>query len=164
MHPARGWLPHPILSAALLVLWMLLWQSASPGIVALGLVLAVVVPLWSRAFWPDRPNLRRATALVRFVPLFVWDVVIANVVVAWLILDVRRRLRPTWLVVPLDLEDSYAITTLANVISLTPGTVSSQLSPDRRKLLVHALDVADSDAVVARIKSRYEARIKAIFE
>jgi multicomponent K+:H+ antiporter subunit E len=63
-----------------------------------------------------------------------------------------RALRPAFVVVPLDLRDELAISLLANIICLTPGTVSARLSADRRELLVHALDCADTEALVASIK------------
>jgi len=66
--------------------------------------------------------------------------------------------------VPLDLETPEAITALAATITLTPGTVTSDLSADGRTLLVHCLDLADADAEVARIKDRYEKRIRVIFQ
>lgn len=56
-----------------------------------------------------------------------------------------------------------AISLLVCVVSLTPGSVSADLSGDRRILLVHALDVPDADALVAEIKQRYEAPLKEVF-
>lgn len=162
--PASGWLPHPVLSAIILAMWLLLAGDPDPGSALMGAALAVAVPLFARVFLPVRPDVRSVTALARFVPRFAWDVVVANFEVAYLILSVRREVRPHWLVIPLELEDPHAITTLANVISLTPGTVSSELGPGRRTLLVHALDVDDPDEEVARIKSRYEKPLKEIFE
>lgn len=162
--PASGWLPHPVMSAIILAMWLLLADDPGPGSALMGAALGVAVPLFARVFLPVRPELRSAVALARFLPRFVWDVVVANFEVAYLILSLRRRVRPHWLVIPLELEDPHAITTLANVISLTPGTVSSELGPGRRTLLVHALDVEDPDEEIARIKSRYEEPLKEIFE
>lgn len=162
--PASGWLPHPVLSAIILAMWLLLADEPDPGSAVVGAALAVAVPLFARVFLPVRPEVRSVAALLRFVPRFAWDVVVANFEVAYLILNVRRQMRPHWLVIPLELEDPHAITTLANVISLTPGTVSSELGPGRRTLLVHALDVDDPDEEIARIKTRYEEPLKEIFE
>ena len=83
---------------------------------------------------------------------------------ARLILGRPRNLRPAFVVVPLDVRHDLAISLLANTISLTPGTVSAQLSEDRQSLLVHALDIDDQDALVATIKPRYEVPLKEIFE
>ena len=93
-----------------------------------------------------------------------FDILIANFQVAWLILfRSNRNLRARWLVVPIDLTTPEAITMLAGTISLTPGTVSSDVSADGRFLLVHALDVEDEAAEIGRIKTRYEARLQRVF-
>lgn len=162
--PRGGLLPHPILSIILLVVWILLHQNVAPATITGGVILAVSVPFFTRRFWPERPTVRSWGALIRFAPVFAWDVLVANLQVAWLIVNVRRTLRPRWIVIPLELTDPHAIVTLANVISLTPGTVSSELGPDRKTLLVHSLDVADEQEAIDFIKRRYEAPIREIFE
>jgi len=161
--PRKGLLPHPALSVVLLVTWLFLANSIHPRLILLGAVWAVVIPLVTRGFMPARPKVRWG-ALLRFLPIFLWDLVVANLAVARLILSFGRDPRPSWIVIPLDITNPYAITTLANVISLTPGTVSAALGPDRRSLLVHVLDTADPEAEVAKIKSRYEVPMKEIFE
>ncbi len=162
--PRGGLLPHPILSVILLVVWVLLHQNVRSATLVGGLLVAVSVPFFTRRFWPERPQVRRWGALIRFAPVFLWDVLVANVQVAWLIVNVWRELHPRWIVIPLDITNPHAIVTLANVISLTPGTVSSELGPDRRTLLVHSLDVPDEQAAIDFIKRRYEAPIREIFE
>ncbi len=61
------------------------------------------------------------------------------------------------------LSDDFALTALASTISLTPGTVSAEIAPNREHILVHALDVADDAELVRTIKNRYEAPLKEIF-
>ena len=156
-------LPQPLVSLTLLGFWMLAWNSAAPGIVLLGVVVVVLVPLFTARFWPEYPRRVRYGAMARFLPRFLWDVVAANLVVAAQILGPKRRLRPGFLVVPLASQDPYVTTLLASVISLTPGTVSTNLSGDRRSLLVHAFDLPDREAAVARIKQRYERALMEIF-
>ncbi len=158
------WLPHPYMTLVLVGVWLMLNNTLHPRHVLIGAVLGFAIPLFAQHFLPEAPRIRSWRAAMRFLPLFLWDVVVANFVVAGLILNLRRRMRPSWVAVPLDLVDPYAITTLANVISLTPGTVSSRLDDGRRTLLVHVLDTADPAAEVARIKSRYERPIREIFE
>jgi multicomponent K+:H+ antiporter subunit E len=156
-------LPQPLVSLSLLGVWLLTWNSVAPGLVLLGALVAVVVPRFTARFWPEYPRTVRYGRLLRFLPLFLWDVLVANVTVAALILGPRSRLRPGFLVVPLETRDPYVITLLASVVTLTPGTVSANLSGDRRTLLVHALDVADAPAAAARITRRYERPLMEIF-
>lgn len=157
-------LPHPGLSAMLLIVWLLMANSITVGGVVLGGVFALILPKFTQPFWPDRPRMRFGRPFLAYLAIVLLDIVIANFQVAWLILFRRiRDLRARWLVVPIDLTTPEAITMLAGTISLTPGTVSSDVSADGRFLLVHALDVADEAAEVGRIKTRYEARLQRIF-
>ncbi|MEG8020765.1 Na+/H+ antiporter subunit E [Sphingomonas aerolata] len=157
-------LPHPALTAMLVVVWLLMANSITVGGILLGLVFGIVLPKFTEPFWPDRPRVRFGRALLGYVGLVLYDIVVANFEVARLILFRRNRdLRSRWLVVPVALSSPEAITVLAATISLTPGTVSSDVSADGRFLLVHALDVADEAAEIARIKTRYEAPLLRIF-
>ena len=157
-------LPHPVLSFSLFLIWLMLSRSVSPGAVVMALFLAVSIPFFTQAFWPGKPKIRRMGVFLAFIPIFLWDVVVANLRVAWLIVNVTRTLQPRWLVIPLELTHPTGITMLANVISLTPGTVSAEVGADRKTLLVHALDAPDPDAVITEIKERYERPIKEMFE
>ncbi len=160
----RRVLPHPALSAMLLVVWLLMANGITVGGIVLGTVFALILPKFTEPFWPDRPRVRIGRALARYLAVVVLDILIANFQVGWLILFRRNRdLRSRWLVIPVDLTTPEAITVLAGTISLTPGTVSADVSADGRYLLVHALDVADEAAEIARIKTRYEAPLLRIF-
>lgn len=161
-HPRR-WLPHPLLSLTLFIVWLLLMNSISPGSILFALLLAVLVPLFSQAFWPEPLRIRRPLLLIRYGLRLLWDIVIANLHVARLILGPTARLRPAFIRMPIELRDEFAITLLASAVSLTPGTVAADISVDRRTLLIHALDVDDSDALVAQIKQRYETPLQEIF-
>ncbi len=160
----RYLLPHPALSAMLLIVWLLMANSITFGGIMLGSVFALVLPKFTQPFWPDRPRMRFRGAFLGYLAIVLFDIVVANFQVAWLILFRRNRdIRSRWLVVPIDLTTPEAVTMLAGTISLTPGTVSSDVSADGRHLLVHALDVADDAVEVARIKRRYEARLRRVF-
>lgn len=160
----RRLLPHPALSAMLLIVWLLMANSVTVGGIVLGGCLALVLPKFTEPFWPARPRMRFGRAFVGYLAIVLFDIVVANFQVAGLILFRRNAdLRARWLVVPIALTSPEAITMLAGTISLTPGTVTADVSADGRFLLVHALDVADPAAEVARIKTRYEARLQRIF-
>lgn len=157
-------LPHPLLTPALAGIWLLLNNSLAPGQLLAGILLGWLIPLFTLRFWPEAVRIRRQDVLLRFLGVVLFDIVVANLAVARLIVGSPARLRPAFIEVPLDLESDLAISLLANTICLTPGTVSALLSEDRRVLLVHALDAPDPQAVREQIKSRYEAPLKAVFE
>ncbi|MFP4154624.1 MAG: Na+/H+ antiporter subunit E [Halothiobacillaceae bacterium] len=159
----RRWLPHPLLSAFLVLTWMLLNNSFSAGHFVLGLILGLLIPKLTSAFWPEVVQIRRPAVLARFVAVVLFDILVANMVVSRLILGRSQRLEPGFFHVPLDLNSPLAISLLANTISLTPGTVSCDLSDDQRTLLVHALHVEDHEADIAKIKQRYEAPLREVF-
>ena len=87
----------------------------------------------------------------------------ANWVVARMILRPTERLQPAFFVLPLSVHEDFVITLLASTVSLTPGTVSADVSADRRHLLIHALHVDDEQLAIAQIKQRYETPLKEIF-
>lgn len=155
--------PHPVTSALLVVVWLLLNHSLSPGHVLLAILLGVLIPLFTRRFFPEPVYLGRVATLARLVAVVLWDIVVASFAVARLALVPTSKLRPRFVRVPVALEDDFALTALASTISLTPGTVTAEITAERDYLLVHALDVDDEDALVEAIKERYEAPIKEIF-
>jgi multicomponent K+:H+ antiporter subunit E len=160
----RRLLPQTWMSAALFAGWLLLNNSIAPGVVLFGAVLAVALPLFTERFWPEHPRTVRILPLIRLAGIVIFDIVIANLRVAVLILGPTRRIRPHFVVIPVDLRQPFPITLLASIISLTPGTVSSNLSGDRASLLVHGMDVEDPADTVRRIKNRYERPLREIFE
>ena len=163
-----GWrrlVPAPGLSALLLLLWLLLARSAAPGQVALGLVLALVLPPLTRRLRLGHAPLRGPWSIVRFVARVMGDVVASNVAVGRDVLRLRpRRPQPRFVQIPLDLHDPLGLAMLAVVTTVVPGTVWSELAADRGTLLLHVWDVPDVDDYVARFKQRYERPLREIFE
>jgi multicomponent K+:H+ antiporter subunit E len=159
------WLfPHPLLTLMLAVVWIILQNEFSAGMAVFGVILGVIIPRATAAFWPQRPGGFRLGKMISYALLVIWDIMVANVEVAWIVLTVpNAKLKPAWITVPLDLRQPEAITLLAGTITLTPGTVSSDLSQSGHYLLVHVLHTDDPEAEVELIKTRYEARLKEIF-
>ncbi|UWQ14221.1 Na+/H+ antiporter subunit E [Aliiroseovarius sp. M344] len=159
------WLiPHPFLTLLLTVVWTLLQNEVSAGMVVFGFILGIIIPWGTSVWWPDTPKSFRLSKMIIYGFIVIWDIVVANVQVAWIVLTVpNAKLRPAWIVVPLDLLQPEAITILAGTITLTPGTVSADLSDEGHSLLVHVLHTDDPDAVRDEIKTRYERRLKEIF-
>ncbi len=161
--PTFKWLPQPLLSLVLLLTWLLVWNSLALGHLVLGVIVGIAIPMFTASFWPDRPRVRKPGLLFKFAMTVLVDIVVANLTIAKRILT-PRTMRSQFVRLPLDLRGDFAITLLANTISLTPGTVSSELSSDRRSLLIHCLDLDDESALIATIKARYEAPLKEVFE
>lgn len=166
MTQPRGLLPSPLTSLALFVAWPVLNGSASAGQLLLGAGLALVIPWLLAPLRPDRSRLRAGATLLRLVGVVVWDVVRSNIDVARRVLGRDAAIQPRFVWVPVRLEDPLAIVLLAGIVTTTPGTISAELSDDRRWLLVHALhapDEAAAAAIVADIQARYESPLAEVF-
>ncbi|MEL6450082.1 MAG: Na+/H+ antiporter subunit E [Pseudomonadota bacterium] len=161
----RWLLPHPFLTLLLALVWIVLQNNLSAGMAVFGLILGIIIPWGTSAWWPDTPKAFHLGRMASYSLVVIWDIMVANVEVAWIVLTVpNAKLKPAWIVVPLDLRQPEAITVLAGTITLTPGTVSADLSSEGHSLLVHVLHTDDPDAVRDEIKTRYEARLKEIFQ
>ncbi len=156
--------PQPMVSVVLFAVWLLAANRFTVGLALLGLGFAALIPWYTSRFWPDAPQRLRVRPLAALMALLLYDIVVANLRVAVLILGPRSRLRPAFFVVPLDVRGPFTITLLASIVSLTPGTVSAAVAQDRRTLLVHGLDVPDIPHAVRQIKHRYERRLQEVFE
>lgn len=160
----RRLLPAPLMSASLFVAWLLLASSASPGNLLLAAVLAIAIPWWTERLRPDRPRPTAWGTAAALTLTVLYDIVMSAITVARQILSPQSRLDSRFVWVPLDLRDAHGIVALASAITLTPGTLSADVSDDRRYLLVHALHVDDEAALIDSIKQRYEAPLRVIFD
>ncbi len=157
-------LPNPALTLLLTLLWLLLNNALSVGQLVLGLFLGWAIPLLVQGFLVDLPKVRRPLKLCLFLLKVFYDIVVANVSVAKLVLSSRDRLQPAFVEIPMAIEHPFVLAVLTSIISLTPGTVSASLRPGHKMLLIHALDAPDTVALVAEVKSRYETPLLEIFE
>lgn len=171
-----GWrhrlLPRPWTALWLLLAWLLLNQTVAPGHVLLGGLLAIVLSRYprpsadagARTAMSREEVARRAKVAARLALVVLKDIVVANLQVAARILGPQQRLTPRFVWMPLEVTRPPSITLLAGIITMTPGTLSVELSDDHRWLMVHGLDVDDAEALVADIKARYETPIKEMLE
>jgi multicomponent K+:H+ antiporter subunit E len=162
-HRWNNWFPYPVMSALIGVSWLVLQGSVSASNALTALLLGWLLPRLLGAFIGDAWPRRRVTVVLRLLAVLLWDIVSANIAVAWLVLWPRARPQPAWLVVPLQLRSPRAMAMLASIISITPGTVSCVVDEERFEVLVHALDCDDARAMVDGIKTRYEALLLEIF-
>jgi multicomponent K+:H+ antiporter subunit E len=159
----RTVLPSIPLSLTIFIFGLLIVDHTTPGQVVLALLMALLIPQVSRRLEREFAMIKTLRPLPRLMLVVLYDIVRANIHAARLVLGPERKLHSGWVWVPLDFDNIHGITALASVITLTPGTVSAELSDDRKYLLVHALDISDPQAVIDEIKSRYEAPLKEIF-
>lgn len=158
-------MPHPVLTLSLVLTWLVLHNTFSLGMAIFGLFLGIFIPWMTSIWWPDRPKGFNPFKMFSYSMIVLWDIIIANIQVAKIILTVPNdKLKSTWVAIPLELKQPEAITVLAGTITLTPGTVSADLSDEGHCLLVHTLHTDDPDKVRDDIKNRYERRLLEIFK
>lgn len=159
---ASGWLARPGLSLLVGVSWLALAHSLAPVHLLSALLLGLGVPRLVSAFLPPPASIRWGVAM-RLTAVVLKDIVVANWVVAKLVLGPLERMRPLWLCVPLACEHAQVNALFATIITTTPGTVSCVVDETQRCIWVHALDGDDAAAMVADMKLRYETPLMAVF-
>lgn len=169
------WLPTPFRSLFLFMVWLLLNNSVPVGHLVLATIFAILIPILSFSFRDPQPLILKPGLALKQLLIVLYDIVVANLQVALLILGPSKKLRPAFIKVPIDLTHDMPITILASCVSLTPGTVSAEVypiaeslpegeEPTQRYLLIHVLDLKDEEALIKQIKQRYEAPLKEIFQ
>lgn len=156
-------LPTPLTSLGIVIAWLLL-NGPSLGHLLLGSVLAIVLPLVVPSLRAPTVPIHAPGTMLRLLGVFLYDMVVANVEVALRVLGPESRIRPGYIRVPLDVRDPRGISTLAAIVTMTPGTLSAALESGDRVLLVHCFHLTDPEATVTSIKSRYEAPLRRIFD
>ena len=159
----RSWLPSVFNFVLLFVVWLLLTGSFTLGNILLAILLAWGIPFLVGGMQSETSRVKKPLKAVKYVFVLLGDIFMSNLVVAKQVLGPTHKLQPGFIAIPLDLTEALPITLLASTISLTPGTVSTELSKDLKTLYVHALHVDDEQALIQSIKQRYEKPLKEIF-
>lgn len=156
--------PHPMLALFILVMWLLLAQSVSPGQLALGCIVAVLGGQAMAALQPESARIRSVRPIPRLAAIVFADIVRSNIAVAKIVLLPEWRDRVSGFVrLPLDMQSHYGLTVLACIITATPGTIWVEFDRRANVLVVHVLDLVDADAWIRFTKDRYERPLMEIF-
>ena len=148
------------LNLLLAVGWCALFGTFDLGLLLQGFLLAFAVLSMSSPLYGRTAYFRRVLLMTRLGAYFLYELAASSVQVAWDVLTPTPRSRPAIVAVPLDLVDPAQITVLAILISLTPGSLSLDVSPDRKTLYVHQMFVNDPDEARRRIKAGFERLVR----
>mgnify|MGYP001213400953 CR=1 FL=1 len=161
----RRLFPAPLLSLALLAIWLVLNRDYSLGQVLLGALVATLVLQMTQSLRPTPVRIRHLGVAFRLFMQVGWDVIVWNWRVLLGTLATRERLpRGGFITVPLDLRDPSGLAVLAAIMCVIPGTIWSEIALERSALLVHIFDLADAQDEIELIKTRYERPLMEIFE
>lgn len=155
-------LPHPLLAATLVLMWMLL-NTFSLGHFLLGIVVASIASRAVAALQIPKPRLRRWQLIPRLVGIVLYDILRSNIAVAGIILTGRKHVSG-FVAIPLDLRDRNGLAVLACIVTSTPGTAWVEYAADSGILVIHVLDLISEEEWVDLIKNRYESMLMEIFE
>jgi multicomponent Na+:H+ antiporter subunit E len=106
----------------------------------------------------------KARRVIGFAFYFLWQLILANLRVTYGVLAPNHRLRPAVLAIPLDVRTDAEITLLANLLTLTPGSLSLDVSEDRKVLYLHVMHMTDEEQTRREIKEGFEPRVREILE
>lgn len=159
----RRYRPRVLSFVMLFVVWIFLTNTFTFGNVLLAAILAWVIPVSVGSLQMTTPQVVKPFKAIRYVLVLLGDIIASNIVVARQVLGPLDKLTPGFVAIPLELKEPLPITLLASTISLSPGTVSTEVSEDNKTLYVHALHVENEPKLVKHIKNRYETPLKEIF-
>ena len=148
-----------LLNVLLALLWAAAVGSVDPAHLVVGFVAGYAVLWLARPILGPTGYFSRLPRAVGFAAFFLWELVLSNLRVAWDVLTPRSYRRPGVVAVPLDATDDVEITLLANLITLTPGSLSLDVSADRKVLYVHGMFVDDPESMRRELKEGFERRV-----
>jgi multicomponent Na+:H+ antiporter subunit E len=152
-----------LLNLLLALAWVALTGQFTPTNLVAGFVLSHLLLWLTQRTGEPAPYFVKARQVVSFALFFLWQMIKANVHVAARVLSPRFRMHPGVIAIPLEVQTDAEITLLANLITLTPGTLSIDVSADRKVLYVHTMDLGnDPDEYRELIKQGFERRVREV--
>jgi multicomponent Na+:H+ antiporter subunit E len=150
-----------LLNVFLAWVWMFLKVSYETVDFFIGYFFGIVIIFSFRRFFSSRFYLYRVLAVIRLLFIFIKELILSNIAVLKVILKPKLDVRPGIFALETELERDWEITVLANLITLTPGTLVIDISPENKVLYIHAMDIPDVEEAIKSIKNTFE---KAIME
>ena len=148
----------------LALVWVAISGQFTASNFALGLGLGFLILFFTRRIVGLPTYGTRAVKIIGLLLFFLWELLKANLRVAYEVLTPGYQLRPGIVAVPLDVKSDIEITLLAGLVALTPGSISLDVSQDRSVLYVHFMYVDDPEALRREVKEGFERRIMEVFQ
>lgn len=152
------------INMGLAFLWATLLSDLSLPTLLAGYALGFGLLWLVQPLYAERsPYFLRTWRIAVLIVRLVYEIIVSSVAVVWDVLTPEPKSQPRILELPLEMETDFGILMITNFISLTPGTLSLDVSEDRKTLVVHAMFAADPDSVIAGLK-RYQRWVKEAVE
>jgi multicomponent Na+:H+ antiporter subunit E len=155
-----------LVNIILALIWAALTTDFKAENIAIGfgisfIILAITSHIWSTE---DKSYMYRAALIIKFILFLIWDMLSSNIRVARDVIKPRLNNKAGVIAVDLDVQSDLEITLLANIVAFTPGTLTLDVSSDRKKLFFHTMYADDIEGQREAIKNRIEKRIAGILE
>lgn len=140
----------------LAVAWAALWGQFNVGTLSVGFLVGFFSLWLVQPLIGSHQYFFRVFAWVKLVVMFIYELIVSSIHVVVDVVTPTHRSRPGIIEVPLDVKTDAGILLVTNLISLTPGTLSIDVTPDRKNLIVHAMFLDDPQALIHELKSGME--------
>jgi multicomponent Na+:H+ antiporter subunit E len=151
---------YPALNILLTLVWAGLLGSFGLANLVSGFVVSyALLYLVTRGLPGHARYFGKVPRLIAFAGYYLWELLKSNAIIAYDVLTPTHHMKPGVIAIPLEAKTDLEITVLANLVTMTPGTLSLDVSEDRRTLFVHAMYIDDPDALRRDIKENFERRV-----
>lgn len=151
-----------LINVLIAVSWMSLSTSFTTQTFFIGYLIGILILLVMRRYFKERFYLGWIWATIKLVLIFLRELFLSNVAVLRIVLAPKMENKPGFFAFPTDLKSDWEIMLLANLITLTPGTLVVHVSDDQQTLYIHALDIGDTEDEIKSIKESFEKAIKEV--
>jgi multicomponent Na+:H+ antiporter subunit E len=148
-----------VLNLLLSLAWVGLTGEFTPLNFVIGFALGYFMLWLTLRTDPSVAYFKKVPQIFRFLVFFSWEVLQSNLRVLYEVLTPGHKMMPGIIAIPLDAKTDLEITILANLITLTPGTLSLDTSKDRSTLYIHAMYIDDVDMFKQKLKNGLEKRL-----
>lgn len=148
-----------LLNTLLGLAWVALTGIFTPTNFAIGFAFGLLLLWLTQGLMPSSNYFRKVPQVFGFLLFFLWEMLKANLRMLVIVLSPRPAIRPAVVAIPLEVRTDTEITLLANLITLTPGTLYLDVSQDRCVMYIHTMQVDDLDAFRHSIKDGFERRV-----
>ena len=160
----RKLFPHPILTTLLLLMWLVMQQSAGLGHILLGGLIATLAGLAAHAVIPEAVTIRKPHKLFLLMAIAGADIIRSNIAVMAVLLSPKPKPTAGFIEMQLELTNTFGLAILSCLLTATPGSAWLEYDRTRNTVLIHVFDLVDADDWVKTVKRRYECLLLEIFQ
>ncbi len=151
-----------VINLIIAIMWMFLSETYTASSFIAGYMLGILLLLVFNRFIPDAFYLRRVYKIIYLIFLFIRELISSNFDIVKLVYKPKLEFEPGIFAMPTELKSNWEITLLANLISLTPGTLSVAISGDNTHIYIHAMHIDDIEDEIHSIKNTFEKAISEV--